>query len=136
MATRAHSTPIECLIRSYKVPAAKAVTVGFRVKFSGADDMIENCIANEDGIGVALASGVPGDTISVAMEGHSIVPVKVGTGGATRGLYADFAVDGFKDRAIADGATTRYIGGKFLQSGVAGDIVGLLQGCPTPVSNT
>lgn len=135
MATNPHSTPERSLIRPYKVPAGKTVTEGFRVKFSGADDLVENCGAGEDGFAVALetvvgSASLPG--VRLSLEGHTITPVKVGTGGATRGLYAVPVADGWTDRAIADGVNPRYLGGKFLQSGVAGDIVGMLQGCPTP----
>lgn len=135
MAARAHNKVQNALIQSFKVPATKAVTAGFRVKFSGADDAIENCGANEDGIGIALADGVAGDTgIPVALDGIAIVPVKVGTGGATRGLFAKFLADGFTDQAIADGTTPRYLAGRFMQTGVVGDMVGLLIGVATPMS--
>ncbi len=41
---------------------------------------------------------------------------------------------GHTNQAIADGTTVRYIRGKFMQSGVAGDMVGMLVGVVTPKS--
>lgn len=134
MATRAIELKDYALTKKYKIPATKAVTVGFRVKFSGADDQIENCGANEDGFAIALQSGVAGEEVEVLLEGFAVAKVKVGTGGATRGLFAKFLADGFTDQAIADGATVRNLAGKFLQSGVVGDFVGLLLGAATPKS--
>lgn len=136
MATNAHDIEIYSLIRPYLIPATKAVTKGFRVKFSGADNQVENCGAGEDGFAIALASGVAGDTVICALEGHQVIPVKVGTGGATRGAFARCVADGMTDVTIADGTTPRNIPGKFLQTGVAGDEVGLLVGVSTPFSTT
>jgi hypothetical protein len=134
MATNPQSTLERALIRHYRVPATKTVTKGMRVKFSGADDQIENCGAGEDGFAIALETVVGSATASarVALEGFTITPVLVGTGGATRGSYAVPVADGWTDRAIADGTNPRYIGVKFLENGVAGDLVGGLQGFPTP----
>lgn len=134
MATRAHNIKDNAIIRKYLIPNTKVVTEGFRVKFSGADDQIENCGANEDGFAIALQSGVAGEWVEVMLEGFAVVKVKVGTGGATRGLFAKFLADGFTDQAIADGTTVRNLAGKFLQTGVVGDMVGLLLGAATPKS--
>lgn len=136
MATRAHNIKDSAIIRKFLIPATKAVTEGFRVKFSGADNQVENCGAGDDGFGIALQTGVAGDEIEVLLEGFAVVKVKVGTGGATRGLYAIMAADGLTDRAIADGTNVRYCPGKFMQSGVVGDVVGLLLGAATPVATT
>jgi hypothetical protein len=106
------------------------------VKFSGADNAVEDCGANEDGIGIAMESGVAGDTVSISLEGFAVVEVLVGTGGATRGAYAKFLADGFTDQATADGTTVRFLAGKFMQSGVAGDRVGLLLGVTSPHSTS
>jgi hypothetical protein len=133
MASRAHNKIQNALIQSFRVPTAKAVTAGFRVKFSGADDAIENCAAGEDGIGIALEDGVAlQNGVTVALDGVAIVPVKVGTGGATRGLFARFAADGFTDQIVTDGTVVRFLAGRFMQSGPVGDMVGLLIGVATP----
>ena len=126
MATRALNYQQNALIRTYGVPTGKATTLGLPVKLSGADDQVEVCAAGEDGIGVALSTQVAGDQVQVALYGWAIVPVKVGTGGATRGLWAKSVADGFTDLTTGGGSTARYAHGKFLQSGVVGDLVGLL----------
>lgn len=136
MATNPHDIEVFSLIRHYVIPATKVVTRGFRVKFSGADNQVENCGAGEDGFAVALQSGVAGETVPCALEGHQVIPVKVGTGGATRGSFARCVADGMTDVALVDGTTVRNIPGKFLQTGVAGDEVGLLTGVSTPFSTT
>lgn len=132
MATRAVSKVSNGCIQHFVIPATKAVTKGKSVKFSGADNQIENCGAGEDGIGTALTDGVAGDTVPILLDGYAVVPCLVGTGGATRGSYAVTVADGHTDRAIADGTNPRFLRGKFMQTGVAGDIVGLLVGCTTP----
>jgi hypothetical protein len=136
MATRPHIKNQNALVQAFVVPATKAVTLGKRVKFSGADNAVEDCGANEDGIGIAMESGVAGDTVSISLEGFAVVEVLVGTGGATRGAYAKFLADGFTDQATADGTTVRFLVGKFMQSGVAGDRVGLLLGATSPHSTS
>jgi hypothetical protein len=119
------------LIRSYLIPSTKSVTAGFRVKFSGADDAVENCGAGENGFAIALESGVAGDHVECVLEGSAVVPCKVGTGGATRGVHAVMAADGFTDKTLGGGTTVSHVAGKFLQSGSVGDVVGLLVGCNT-----
>ncbi len=136
MATRPTLHLQSALIQSFVIPATKTTTEGLRVKFSGADNQVEACGAGEDGIGVAMASGVAGDTVQVVLEGYCVAKVKVGTGGATRGAFAKIVADGYTDQAIADGTTPRLLAGKFMNTGVAGDFVGLLMGCPTPYSTT
>lgn len=132
MATNPHDIEMFAIIRPYVIPATKVVTQGFRVKFSGADNQVENCGAGDDGFAIALQSGVAGDTVLCLLEGHAVVPVKVGTGGATRGSFARCVADGMTDVVVADGVNPRNIPGKFLQSGPVGDLVGLLVAASTP----
>lgn len=134
MATKAKVKLNGACIDTFTVAAAQTVTEGFRVKFAAADGEVQNCGAGEDGIGYALASATAGQKVSVVLEGSAVVKVKVGTGGATRGAYAIPVANGLADQAIADGTTPRRLAGKFMQSGVAGDMVGLLIGIATPMS--
>jgi hypothetical protein len=112
--------------------ASGTVTRGFRVKFGAGDDLCVNCGAGESGIGIALADATTGQSVQILLEGHAVVPMKVGTGGATRGGFAVPVADGVTTQAIADGTTPRHLVGKFMQTGVAGDLVGVLIGCTTP----
>jgi hypothetical protein len=133
MATRAHMKIDEAVIHTFTAGAG-GITRGRRVKF-GADDLtVLDCGAGEDGIGIALEAAAVGAPVSVALEGCAVVPVLVGTGGATRGAYAVPVANGFADQAIADGTTPRRLAGKFMQSGPVGDLVGLLIGVSTPMS--
>ncbi len=135
MATRAHNKIQNALIQEFTVASGQVVTQGLSVKFASADDECQDCGAGEDGIGIALESGVAGAKVSIVLDGHAIVKVKVGAAGtATRGLFAITNATGFTNQAIADGTTIRNLRGKFTQSGVAGDMVGLLIGVSTPKS--
>lgn len=134
MATRAARVLTGAIIKTFKVPVTKTTAKGLRVKFSGADDQVEVCGAAENGFGIALAT-VAADAsnvqyVEVVLEGTVIVEVKVGTGGATRGANAVMAADGFTDKTLGGGTTVAHAAGKFMQSGVAGDFVGMLVGGP------
>lgn len=129
MAERASQILQNALIRPFTVKAAAAVTKGKRVKFGASDSEVEDCGANENGIGVALASAVAGAQCQIALDGVAIVPVLVGTGGATRGAFAVTVADGFTNQTIGGGSTLVHIAGKFMQTGVVGDLVGMLIGC-------
>lgn len=135
MATRAHMKIQNALIQEFTVASGQTVTEGLSVKFASADDECQNCGAGEDGFGVALGSGAAGEKVSILLDGIAVVKVKVGTGGtATRGSYAITNATGHTNQAIADGTTVRYLRGKFMQSGTAGDLVGMLVGGITPKS--
>jgi len=126
MATRTHRFLQNACIRTFKVETSGDVTLGRPVKFGNADDEVENASTNEKSIGTAyLSETTDGARVQVVMHGHSIVPVLVGTGGATRGEYAIATTDGYTNQTLGGGTTVKYIAGQFLQSGVAGDYVGM-----------
>lgn len=106
---------------------AAAIVEGVGVKWdSGTLDV---CGAGDNACGIALET-MTGDgvkTVSyVCLNSPATVKVKVGTAGtATQGLYAECGTAGFTNRTLGGGTTVRYIQGKFAQSGVAGDLVGL-----------
>lgn len=130
MATRAIRSEQFGLVKTYSVPSGKAVTKGKRVKFSGADDSIEDCGAGDNGFAIALEPAAALGQAQVLLEGSAVVPVLVGTGGATRGAHAVPVADGFTDKTLGGGSTVANVSGKFMQTGVKGDYVGLLVGCP------
>lgn len=134
MATKAKIKLDRACIDTFTVASGQTVTEGFRVKFASADGECQNCGAGEDGFGIAQASGTAGQKVSIVLEGSAVVKVKVGTGGATRGAYSIPVANGYADQAIADGTTPRRLAGKFMQTGVAGDFVGMLIGIATPMS--
>ena len=65
-------------------------------------------------------------TTVVLLAGACIVPVKVGTGGATRGQHAVAVSNGFTDITPGGGTVAKYTNGVFMQTGVAGDFVGMI----------
>lgn len=129
MSARPHDTTNRSMIRPLVIQAAAAaVTAGMPVKLGTAETDCLLAGANEKAIGIAIESGVAGDTIQVSLFGYAIVPVKVGTGGATHGEFAICAADGATNQTLGGGTTVKYVIGRFLQTGVVGDKVGLLLG--------
>jgi hypothetical protein len=119
--------------KSYLVSGT--IRKGFPVKISDATTTpktIVECTANtDDCIGISRDAGdATGATglKQIVVYGHGgIVPVLVGTGGATAGKAARLAAaaDGVTD-ATTGGGTTKIVElGPFEDTGVAGDIVGL-----------
>jgi hypothetical protein len=123
MAARPIDLTSQAIVRPYTVQAAGTVTKGLGVVFGTAETECLNAGANGKSFGVALESGTAADVVQVALEG--IVPVLVGTGGATAGEFAVMAADGFTNQTLGGGTTVKYIEGVFLQTGVAGDYVGM-----------
>jgi hypothetical protein len=85
-----------------------------------------------DAIGVITAlgalAGAAGDKVQLAyLAGACIIPVLVGTGAATRGKFAKVVSDGVTDATptVTTPAAIDVVG-FFTQSGVAGDIVGMV----------
>ena len=135
MATRADRNLLvsEQFIRT--VETGQTVAVGRMVKDGNADKECQHSGANESGIGVVTAiggnpqvtAGAAGDRVTVQPLTGGIIPVKVGTGGATRGLFAKAAADGLTDATpAAAAANLRFVAGVFTQSGSAGDLVGMI----------
>lgn len=116
----------ESRIKYYTVAAGQAVTLGWQVILASDTTVQNSGAASDAGIGIALESAVAGAPAKIHLYGH-VVPVVVGTGGATRGAKAIFVADGFTNAAAAAaGATTTPIAGVFLQSGVATNRVGMM----------
>jgi hypothetical protein len=120
------------LIKTRTVETGQTVAVGRVVKDGNADYEVQH---TEDGIGaigvviaLGLLAGAAGDRVQIAyLAGAGVIPVKVGTGGATRGKFAKCVADGVTD-ATPDVATPTgaNVVGYFTQNGVAGDFVGMV----------
>lgn len=122
------------------VETGKTVAVGRVVKDGNADKECQHAGANELGFGVvtkighntSVTAGAAGDRVTVAhLNGSCVIPVLVGTGGATRGKLAKVVSDGVTDATplVEGGATTPVlvaVHGIFTQSGSAGDMVGMI----------
>jgi len=133
MATRADKDLQRALIVTRKVVTG-AVSLYMPVKDGANDHEVQPCADGVDMIGVVVAlgpastPGAVGDYVQIAyLAGPIVIPVKVGTGGATRGKFAKVVADGFTT-ATPDVATPAAINvaGFFTQSGVVGDVVGLV----------
>jgi hypothetical protein len=126
MAARPDCVLIEALIRP-KTVVTTPVVKGRVVSLNTSDGQCVHTAAAGLGFGVALESGAVGESIPVyLLAGAGIVPVVVGTGGATRGLLAAVVADGVTNSGTASAVGAAYTCGFFTQSGVAGDIVGMV----------
>lgn len=128
MAVRAHERLEFALIMQFNDPSQPALTKGVEVKFNASDTLLAATTDSDAAaIGVIYQANAAGRPASVAMYGSpGVIPVLVGTGGATRGAFAVRNATGFTDAATVGGGTTvQYIRGQFLQTGVAGDYVGM-----------
>lgn len=125
MATRADFDLSESLVKERT--SGGAIAEGRAVKCGSSDQEVVQCGAGDAPIGIAIASvDASGKRLEVLLTGGP-VKVKVGTGGATRNKFAVCVADGLADiSSVADGTTLRNIVGQFTQSGVAGDVVGLI----------
>lgn len=115
-------------IRSFTVASGQTATLGNAAILSGADNEVDDAGSGSDlAIGVFLATAAAGARVEVALFGP-VVPVLVGTGGATRGTKATLVADGFTNAPAHDssGATDNVIYGIFMQTGVATDRVGMI----------
>jgi hypothetical protein len=130
MATRALVNDTYLTRERYKVASGQTSTFGMAVLLSGADDEIGTAGAASDlAVGVALETKAAGEYCEVGLLAP-VVEVLVGTGGATRGTKAKLVADGFTNAGTAaePGTTAVPTYGIFMQTGVAGDRVGLMLG--------
>lgn len=130
MAARANRHLEFAYIRPYTVETGQTVVGGKPVKFGSSDTTVQDSGAASDlMIGVARNPGTTytaGQTVEVVHPFTVVVPMVVGTGGSTRGLKQKVVSDGITDVATLGGATTPiYSIGIAMQSGVAGDYVGV-----------
>lgn len=132
MAIRSDRDLQRALIKTRLVETGQTVAVGRVVKDGNADGEVQHCADGVDAIGVITTlgplAGAAGDEVQMAyLAGAIVIPVKVGTGGATRGKFAKCVADGVTT-ATPDVATPAAMNvvGFFTQSGLAGDLVGMV----------
>ncbi|MHA1572658.1 MAG: hypothetical protein ACTSX8_01570 [Alphaproteobacteria bacterium] len=109
--------------------ASAACTIGEAVILSADNECEDAAGATDLAVGIASATVLTDAEIDVYMFGYAVIPVTVGTGGATRGTQAVLIGDGFTDAAAHNsdaGAGNTAVYGIFLQSGAATTRVGLL----------
>jgi len=117
------------LILEYEVASGDTATKGEAVVLDSDTTIDDADGASDLAVGIALDTKTAGQKCRVAMFGFAVVPVKVGTGGATRGAKAKLAADGFTDATAhdSDGTGNESTYGQFLASAsTVGDLVPLL----------
>lgn len=133
MATRATFDYKLASIKTFTVASAKVSTTDFNQKLN-TDGTIQDAVAGEASIGVAYKSmgtqpaAVAGEQMQVALiQGPGIFRAKVGTGGSTAGKEQVCAIDGVTDAPTLGGGTVlRNIVGIARETGVLGDVIGLI----------
>jgi hypothetical protein len=128
MATRAIKKLDYCPVMGFKVAAGQTATKGLAVLLSGSDEEVATAGANSDlAIGIALNTAAAAAEVQVALFAP-VIPAVVGTGDTTRGKKQVLVANGITDAAAHDssGNTDQAIYGIAMQSGVAGDMVGLM----------
>ncbi len=97
-----------------------------------SDTTVDDAGANSDlAMFVAKETKAAGERVECFVLGTGgVIPVLVGTGGATRGTKAKLAADGFTDATAhdSDGTGNESTYGVFLESGTAGQFVGMING--------
>lgn len=138
MAARSDRDLKNALIVTRTVETGQTVAVGRVVKDGNADKEVQVTGAGEFGIGVVVAiggnkdvtAGEAGDLVQIALlAGACVIPVLVGTGGATRGVLLQSVSDGVTDVTPNGAPTTGVLvaaHGYATQTGVAGDIIGMV----------
>lgn len=113
-------------IKTYTVDAAGSTVEGRPVSFTASDQTVTLTAAGAACNAIALETQAANARVQcLVSEGDTIVKVKVGTGGATRGKHALVVADGLTDAPTLGGGTVlRNIIGTFEESGVVGDVVG------------
>ncbi len=108
MALRANIDLKNALIKRYTVKNASTIQYGQRVRFGTTDTEVDlTSGANDDTCFGTCVEGVAGSSfvgnagasvlIDVALDGHQVLPMVVGTGGSTRGLKQVQAANGVTD---------------------------------------
>lgn len=127
MVARATFDTSKCSVKAGTVKSASDVTAFFPIKRDGTT--ILNCAAGDAADGYALETGVAGAVVEFVLAGCGGGPIraKVGTGGATAGAWLKMATDGVTDAGTIGGGTTLVnVVGKAVETGVVGDVIGIL----------
>ena len=128
MALRARVKTEHALRDSYV--AGVPINEGDEVAFGADDDtVVESALNDDTAIGVAVSDALQGKRVEIVLYGSAIVLMVVGTGGSTRGKWQWKVAGGVTD-APANGGGTRAVSlvGRAMQSGLAGDQIGVLLG--------
>lgn len=133
MATRATFDYKNSDIQTFTVASAKTGTPDFFQKLN-SDGTTQDAVAGEPAVGVAVKSmgtalvAAAGEQVQVALiSGGGKFRAKVGTGGATCGKELILAADGVTDAPTLGGGTVlRNVVAVALQTGVVGDVIGVI----------
>jgi hypothetical protein len=114
-------------VHTMTVQTGQAATLGRLCAVVSATECKNAGAADDTIIGVFAHDAAAGETVDIYCPAP-IVKVVVGTGGATVNNWAIPVANGVTDAPAHDssGATNDVIVGKFVQSGVVGDRIGML----------
>lgn len=103
------------------------IAVNLPVKFGSLDGTIILCAADDPlVIGTTRTAAIIGAQAAVVLNGYAITKVEL-SGTATRGLPLKVTATGYENATLLNaGATLVRCSGQAMQSGVVGDIIGML----------
>ncbi len=144
MAVRPDRILQNAIQQRFTVAAGQTVAIGRVVKQITNEDTCQVAGAGEIGCGVvismggntAVTAGAAGDFVMVALFGYAVIPMLVGTGGATFGVMQQCVTDGVTDVTPNGAPTTGVLvasAGLAMQTGVAADVIGVLVPGPSLV---
>lgn len=117
--------------RPYNVATSNTIRKGFPVKFSSGK-IVEVAAITDNGFGISRDAGDAAGTAGLKQIGVYLrggcVPALVGTGGSTEGVAQRFSAsgDGITDATTGGGTGKIFEYGIASETGVAGDIIGLI----------
>lgn len=113
-------------IVNYTVAAGQTTTLG-RLVLLASDTTVQTAGQVDTAVGVALSSETAGNPVDVYLFGP-VVPMVVGTGGATRSTVLEAVADGVADAPAHDssGASNDIIIGMAMETGVATNRIGVM----------
>jgi len=114
-------------IHAYTVKAASTATRGLCGVFD-SEHVVLDATAGQNASVCFLETKAAGERVEcVLLNSGCVVPMKA-SGTCTAGSYATVGTDGVENQTLGGGSTVVYIVGKFTETGVDGDFVGVMVG--------
>ena len=132
MAVRANQDLKNALVKTYTAKNGVVFAVGSRVKFGATDTEADLGGAGDDltfgtALNVCTGNAAGSVIVEVALDVPQIIAMIVGVGGSTRGTKQIAVATGVTDAMANGGGTVAHpLVGIAMQTGVAGDLIGVM----------
>lgn len=114
-------------IKTYTVKAASTATRGLCGVFD-SEGVVLDATAGQNASVLFLETKAAGELVHCALLNGGGIGIMKASGTATAGSYATVGTDGVENQTLGGGTTVCYIVGKFTETGVDGDMVGVALG--------